>query len=450
MVEVKVFKTNVYYNWKKDSVELYKDLKTNNLILGESLNRNFEGFGSCANELVMEAIMQCSEENQNKIFDELFLKNEALNFKICRLPIGASDFALNWYSHNENEEDFEMKNFTIERDKKLLIPYLKQALKRNPDLIISACPWSPPTWLKSPPVYNYGKIIWDEKYLRAYALYLVRFIEEYEKEGIFINQLHVQNEVAADQKFPSCQWTGQELRDFIKLYLGPIFKEYNIETEIWLGTINAPETNTELIEERSESFESYAGLVLKDTEAYNYISGVGYQWAGKSAFPLNVESYPELRYYQTELECGNSTNSWLYAHYCFNLYRHYLNNGVNGFIYWNAALKPGGKSTWGWSQNSMLTIDEFGEITYNPEYYLMKHFSSFVQKNAKVIRLTGRLNSQAVAFKNPDSSIIVVIANNYNSKDVLNLQTEYGNYQTVLEPYSFTTVILSLDKNTEV
>lgn len=442
MSNIKVFTSDSKQQWAKSSIKVVENDAVSNLILGNSIGRKFEGFGSSANELVMDALMQCSEEERSKVFDEFFLSGSSLNFEICRLPIGASDFALSWYSHNESENDFEMKNFSIERDKKLLIPYLKEALKRNPNLIISACPWSPPTWLKNPPVYNFGKIVWDEKYLKAYALYLTKFVKAYQNEGIKIHQLHVQNEVVADQKFPSCKWTGKELRDFIKIYLGPAFEENDIETEIWLGTINAPEANTELIEEKTEAYELYAGLVLKDKDAYKYIKGVGYQWAGKNAVAQNIEAYPELRYYQTELECGNGQNTWLYAHYCFNLYRHYLNNGTNGFIYWNGALKSGGKSTWGWSQNSMLTVDNEGSIIYNPEYYLMKHFSNFVQKNAEVVTTSGALTAQAVAFKNPDSSVVVVVSNNYDTTDEIILKTEQNTYQIDVTPHSFTTIVL--------
>jgi hypothetical protein len=33
------------------------------------------------------------------------------HFRICRLPIGASDYALDWYSHNETDGDIAMALF---------------------------------------------------------------------------------------------------------------------------------------------------------------------------------------------------------------------------------------------------------------------------------------------------------------------------------------------------
>lgn len=299
-----------------------------NLEITDSTGRVIDGFGSCFNELGMKAIEYLSEKDREKILDALFSVNGDCQFNICRLPIGASDYALEWYSHNETEDDYGMEHFSIERDQKYIIPYIREALKRNPDIQFFASPWSPPTWMKHPKAYNYGTLRWEKKILEAYALYFVKFIEAYEREGIHIHQLHVQNEVAADQKFPSCLWTGEQLQEFIRDYLGPAFEKHGLDTEIWLGTINAPEPWQEMMSNTTSDYDAYAGLVLSDPEAYKYIAGVGYQWAGKYAIQRTVQSYPELKYLQTENECGNGKNTWEYAQYVYNLFQHYLINGV--------------------------------------------------------------------------------------------------------------------------
>lgn len=61
----------------------------------------------------------------------------------------------------------------------------------------------------------------------------------------------------------------------------------------------------------------------------------------------------------------------------------FRNNGVNSYIYWNMVLESEGKSTWGWKQNSMITIDPITkQIIYNPEFYVVKHFSHFIECGA--------------------------------------------------------------------
>ena len=42
-----------------------------------------------------------------------------------------------------------MKNYTIENDKKYLIPFVKAGMKYQPNLKVWGSPWSPPTWLKT-------------------------------------------------------------------------------------------------------------------------------------------------------------------------------------------------------------------------------------------------------------------------------------------------------------
>jgi glucosylceramidase len=245
-----------------------------NLSLTNQTGRIIEGFGGCFNELGFTALENLPEEERSKVYDELFSPDGACKFTICRLPIGASDYALEWYSHNEVDNDFTMEYFNIDRDRKYLIPYIKEALKRNPDMKLFASPWSPPTWMKFPKAYNYGKLRWEKEILEAYALYFVKFIEAYEQEGIKIHQIHVQNEVVADQKFPSCVWSGEELQEFIRDYLGPAFEKHNIETEIWLGTING--IVNELFQKSASDYDQMANVVLSDPEAKKYIKGVGY------------------------------------------------------------------------------------------------------------------------------------------------------------------------------
>ncbi|MNJ64732.1 O-Glycosyl hydrolase family 30 [compost metagenome] len=129
---------------------------------------------------------------------------------------------------------------------------------------------------------------------------------------------------------------------------------------------------------------------------------------------------------QTENECGDGKNSWEYAHYVFNLYKHYFSNGVNSYIYWNMILEPGGRSTWGWTQNAMISIDpDTKQAVYNPEYYVMRHFSQFVQPGATRLGVKGTSAGNALAFQNPDGGRIIVLANPFKEPRALYL--EVGN-----------------------
>jgi len=394
-----------------------------------AFDQTIEGFGGCFNELGQIALSKLSSDAERaKVLDLLFdPAADGLRLNFCRLPIGASDYAEVWYSHNECAGDLEMNRFSTQRDDVYLIPYIKEALRRNPDIKLFASPWSPPTWMKFPAVYNHGHLIDDPAIKKAYALYFALFVEDYARKGIKISQVHVQNEPFSDQKFPSCVWDGYGYADFIGKYLGPCFKERGLDAEIWSGTLN----NDNLLD---NTF-----VCMNDPDARPYVKGAAYQWGGKGAVAKTHRAYPDLSLMQSENECGDGSNNWDYAQYINDLFRHYLDSGVNSYIYWNMVLEPGGRSTWGWRQNAMVTADPAtGGFTLNDEYYVMKHYSAFIQKGARRMILEGEWGAHAVAFRNPDGGTVLVTGNPLNHDRIIGFM---GNKFT-LQAESINTVVL--------
>ena len=274
----------------------------------------------------------------------------------------------------------------------------------------------------------------------------MKFLEEYRKEGIKIDQLHVQNEPVADQKFPSCLWTGDELRVFIRDYLGPVLKKSDVaDTELWLGTINAPGCDFKRMIFDKWSYEDYdyfANTVLSDDEAAKYIIGVSYQWGGKIAIQRTFESWwPKYRLMQTENECGFGDNTWDNALYNWTMLKHYISNGAESYLYWNLILPPMGVSTWSDPQNSMVTVDN-GKIIYNPDFYVMKHFSSAVRKGAVRLGLTGSFAGDTLIFRNPDGSYAVEMMNPFTEIRKVKLQLGNDNYNFELRPRSINSMII--------
>lgn len=339
-----------------------------------------------------------------------------------------------------------MDKFTIDRDRSYLIPYIKEAKKLQPELKLFASPWSPPTWMKFPKAYNNGTLRMDKQVLEAYALYFKKYIDAYKKEEIDIHQIHIQNEPFADQKFPSCVWTGEQFRIFIRDYIGPLFEKENVNTEIWFGTLNGP---TQMSfgpagQIKLDLYDSYVDNVLFDDNARKYIKGVGYQWAGQHVIQRTHESFPELKLMQTENECGDGNNSWEYARYVFNLIRHYFNNGVNSYVYWNMVLEPKGISTWGWPQNSLITINpDTKEITYNPEFYVIKHLSHFILPGAVRLGTKGHWSGASLAFKNPNNEVVVIVSNALGRKRNFTFKNNDKEFSIELKPYSFNTIVVN-------
>jgi glucosylceramidase len=239
--------------------------------------------------------------------------------------------------------------------------------------------------------------IQEERYLRAYASYFGRFVDEYRKQGIAIGMVMPQNEFNSAQVFPSCCWTAEGLARFIG-YLGPEMAKRGVS--VFFGTM-----------ERAN--EKLVDVSLQDPAVASHIKGVGFQWAGKGAIAAVHRRYPQLPLYQTEQECGDGRNDWRYCRYAWTLMKHYLRNGTTAYLYWNISLKKGGVSRWGWAQNSLFTVDtDARTYAYTHEYYLMKHLSHFVRPGARrleTVSWTGYENQ--LAFLNPDGSTVVVIQN---------------------------------------
>lgn len=438
---------HIYSTSKEKLVEqkIEPSINTNyhKLIMDGNSYQSIDGFGACFNELGFTTLTKLPGSKQDEILKNLFHKEEC-NFTHCRLPMGASDYALSWYSLNETEGDYAMDFFSIDRDKDCLIPFIKKALQYAGELDLFASPWSPPTWMKFPKVYNYGKLVWTKENLQSYALYFMKFIEAYEAEGIRINKVHIQNEPIADQKFPSCVWSGEEMKEFIRDYLGPLFEQCGIDTEIWLGTINAPyDIYGHQPNWYTTNYNCFANVVLKDKEALKYISGVGYQWGGKNAIQQTHIAYPDMKLAQTENECGDGKNSWEHAEYVYSLIWHYFINGVSSYTYWNMILEDEGNSTWGWKQNSLISVTKENTVIYNPEYYLFRHFSKYIKNGAVLLGLKGDLSANALAFRNPDNSVVLQVQNPFDESLVVSFEYEHQFYNLDLKAHSFNTIIVN-------
>jgi glucosylceramidase len=364
------------------------------LALDGARHQTWEGWGGCFNELGSDALALLPAEARAEIMHGLFHPQGELGLTIGRVPMGANDYSRSWYSLDEEDGDFALQHFSIERDRGCLIPYIQEAERlAGKRLSLFASPWSPPTWMKRPRAMNYGTLVWEPRYLDCYARYFLNFVREYRAAGLCIDQVHVQNEPNSDQKFPSCLWSGAQFRDFIRDHLGPVFRAAGEATEIWAGTIER------------EGYHAWAAPILDDPDCRARISGMGFQWAGKGLVRRVHEAWPELRLWQTENECGDGSNSWEHARHVADLIHHYVSSGVSAYNYWNMVLEPEGRSTWGWKQNALVTVDPQTRMAVkNPEWHVFRHARLAADPGAVRLGLRGSLNACTLAFANPDGS----------------------------------------------
>ncbi|MDR0384498.1 MAG: beta-glycosidase [Prevotellaceae bacterium] len=443
------------YSWKSQNIDNIKFINNNNFDAKVDIlspKQTVEGFGSCFNELGWTSLSALSESDRETIMKELFEPGTGANFTVCRMPVGANDFSRNWYSYNETDGDFEMKNFSIDNDRETLIPFIKNALKYNPALKIWASPWSPPSWMKYNKHYacapsnssldeayrndikpeQFGRegtnmFIQEDAYFKAYALYFSKFIEAYRGENISIAMIMPQNEFNSCQPFPSCTWLSSGLNKFVGEHLGPAMKK--LDVELMFGTMERP--NPAMVD-----------TLLQDPKSSKFISGVGFQWAGKKAIGAIHNKYPNIKIYQTEQECGNGRNDWKLCCSSWTLMKHYFNNGTNVYDYWNTSLEEGGMSRWGWKQNSLITVNrENKTYKFTYEYYLLKHLSHFVLPGAQRLAVSGSFDNLLV-FRNTDNSYVLMIQNDKDTVIKPSIVIGEYNIAPILKPNSFNTIVI--------
>lgn len=394
--------------------------------------QRWDGFGGTFNEMGWDALSVVSSEI-DRAMTLLFDAQDGANFIFGRIPLGASDYSMSWYTLAETANDYAMDHFSIARDREMLIPFIKAAQEIQPGLRFFASPWVVPDWMMDGS--NNMKI--DAPTLGAHALYFAKFAQEYEKEGIVIEAIHTQNEPG----YARVHWTQALFIDFIKSYLGPKFTELNVSSEIWCGTMSHPDDGT------------IATTLANDAAAMKYVKGFGLQWNLQSTVATLAPKGPVM---QTEHKCGNynfSTPYWdqsrydankaqndhLYAEESWQLIRDWITAGVNSYVAWNMVLDTVGKSLDGWPQNALLVVDRSAKtLTPTPAYYVFRHFSQYINPGATRLALTG--SKDALAFMNLDNSIIIEVYNSTTASKTTSVNVGTTTYQFDVPAHGWATV----------
>ena len=368
--------------------------------------QTWDGFGGTFSEKGWYVLMELSSADRDRAIRLLFDENEGCGFTFGRIPIGSSDYGVSRYTLDDGGTDYQMNNFSIDRDLDYLIPYIQAAQAVKSDIRFWATAWTPPPWMKDNNAYDRGSMKSDSQTLDAYALYLQRFVEAYEAQGIDIEAVGPQNEPGYPQDYPSCTWDANTFSNFIANHLGPLFTQQNVSADIWLATMSNPNSS------------SIVSTVMGGGAA-QYVSAIGLQW-GMEGSASNYSNQYSQPVYQTEHKCGNypweggyqqtAPNDFAYAEESWGLIKSWIQNGVNGYSAWNMVLDTVGRSlddVRPWAQNAPLTVDaNSNRLIITPTYYVFRHCAQFVEPGA--VRV-GTQGGDALAFENPDGSIVVIM-----------------------------------------
>jgi glucosylceramidase len=109
---------------------------------------------------------------------------------------------------------------------------------------------------------------------------------------------------------------------------------------------------------------------------------------------------------------NEAPNNHAYGEESWDLIKTWLEAGVNMYNAWNMVLDTVGANldeTRVWPQNALLAVDlNAGTLEVTPAYYVFRHLGQYVEPGA--VRL-GTEGGNALAFRNPDGSIVTIIFN---------------------------------------
>ncbi len=387
---------------------------------------------------------------------------QGANFSLTRTPIGATDFSVEGrYSYADVAGDVSLEHFDIAvdsdgfsrasypgiRDESFdLLPMIKQALEiksrqADQDLRIIASAWTAPAWMKdiqdwyrNPAAENNyqgtGGVLKPE-YQSVYADYLLRYLDAYRDQGVYIWGLTPVNEPLGNSgQWESMHFSAETQNQFIKQHLGPA-----------LRASGRDDIELLMLDHSRPDLEHWADVIYGDPETAQYVTGAAVHWY-ESSFKVHEDvfdrvraKYPDYSIIHTEgtiddlgkdapagvldpegyKESGwfdnddfwwnENASDWAYSvtwagvdaddHPMYTPVHRYarniivsLNHWVSGWIDWNIVLdQRGGPNHVGNFCGAPIMIDtRTGYVYYTPIYYVLAQLSRTIRPGDRALQ----------------------------------------------------------------
>lgn len=265
-----------------------------------------------------------------------------------------------------------------------------------------------------------------DKYVEAYALYYLKFLQHYLRAGVKINALTPQNESETDQtsSMPACFWHPDIEMHFAKVMRRLLDENEFADVKIWLMDHNFIMWHRAVYE-------------MDDPETKKACAGIA--WHPYEGHPEQISQFralhPECENHWTEggmIPGAYDRNS---GHFERRFAAHgesfckALNQGIQSITVWNLALDEEGHPCTGpFECRGTVEISRDGKrIRRSQEYDTLQHFSRYILRGARRIIVDDKdlpKNFTVSAFRNPDGSKVVLVTNTENFDSSLNLHVD--------------------------
>jgi glucosylceramidase len=246
-----------------------------------------------------------------------------------------------------------------------------------------------------------------------------------EKRGYPIYAVTLQNEPLNGGNSMSLYMPWQDQLDFLKLAVGPAFREAGLHTKILLYDHNY---NYDEIGHQKD----YPLNILEDADAAQYAAGTAWHNYGGSEGALDLVNsrFPDKEIYFTEASIG--TWNYNFDTCLLDDFRHIflgtLSRKGKGVTLWNLMLddehkpyRPGGcGSCYG---AITLSSKDHKTLVRNSQYYDLAHSSKVLQPGAVRVGTKGYqpVGLQYQWYMNPDGSQALLLLNDSSSEILVNV-----------------------------
>lgn len=289
-------------------------------------------------------------------------------------------------------------------------------------------------------------------YYKTWAKYYVKFLEAYRNQSIQLWGLTTGNEpingLIPFFRFNCMAFTPWTQRDFVKLDLGPA-----------LAASGFGSTKLLIMDDQRYLLPLWAKVILQDTAASKFVSGIGFHWYGNKYAPpqlldLTHKMFPNKFLIATEATImkkpvlGKWEDAEAYAEDIVQDLEHW----TTGWVDWNYALDTTGGPSWAenWCSAPIIVNASAHEFYKQPTFYAMGHFSKFLPPDSvriKVDVIDDETNCSGIwktGFVTPAGDRVLILVNTQNQRHNITVRDPIRDqqFQKEISEHSIVTFVM--------
>ena len=407
--------------------------------------QKLHGFGGALTDAVTKNLQDLSKPLAKELIN-CYTGNDSAGYQIIRTPISGSDFSERTYTYLDKENDFELTSFSLQeedKDKLFWLKYMSEKAEECGDFLGFMCSsWSAPVWMKNNNSFKgRGRLrgVVGDRYHKTWAKYLIRFLDEYNAQGVNFSYMTIQNEPTNGYVIPafwnSLGFSASHMRDFVSTDLAPEIENSKHFSKIKLL----------MLDDIRLWLPNRPKVIFENEINNNVIQGIGVHWymnyliSTKSLekthklfpdkFILGTEACHEAR--PSPPDSTDINTQWNRGEKYSKDIISCLNHWQTGWIDWNLCLNLDGGPNWAnnMCDSPIIVNKDANEFYLQPMYFHMTHFSKLLVRDSVVLECDVSGNSKGkiwpfdgkklkiLVVKRPDDFVVVTLLNTSENED---------------------------------